>query len=190
MGDNRQSASVLAFGRNLRLGKLVVLYSLMGCFLGVFFGPTLAWSTPYQEMRTHLAPVSDRMLDTMRGGFSAGNLNVSFGIQSVSIINGQVFEQLNLNGVSNSSGTHFTSSSFQITPLSQNALGTLVNIVSSGINNAVSNAVTQTQGIVTVIQNTHNNVTMQFQTQVNMGLQNITSMVQTTSMNNRLVFLH
>lgn len=188
MDENRRARLLATLGKTLNLRKTMVKWILAG---GVFFlgmNVSMAWASPFHAEQ--LVPVSDRVLDHMRGGFSSGPLNVTFGIQSLSMVNGQLIEQLNLNGSSGNSGTHFASSTFQITPLSGNSLGTLVQVYGSQISNGVSNALTQTKGIVNVIQNTQSNVSMKFQTSLSMTFNNVASMVQTVGMNNRLLSLH
>lgn len=184
----------LARVQNLRIDKSVLRWILIGgIFAAISSHVPPAWASPsphFGGFGPKFAPVSDRTLDKMRGGFSIGSLNVTFGIQSVSIINGQVFEQLNVNGFANQLGTRITSSTFSITPLSQNALGTIIRLVQNGAGNTVSNGILKSQGLVTVIQNTQSNVKMQFATQLNMSFQNIGTMVQTMGMNNRLLMLH
>lgn len=66
------------------------------------FSSQPSWSRSIERMSTHSQPVSDTLLNQMRGGFAFGGMDFSFGIQSSTFVNGTLMVNTTLQSIGNS----------------------------------------------------------------------------------------
>ncbi|MHB1287334.1 MAG: hypothetical protein ACYCYP_12435 [Leptospirales bacterium] len=87
-----------ATGRTM--GRMLFLSTFVLSVL--VFSTQPSWSRSIERMSPHSQPVSDTLLNQMRGGFAFGGMDFSFGIQSSTFVNGTLMVNTTLQSIGNS----------------------------------------------------------------------------------------
>lgn len=115
----------------------------------------------------HMATVSDADLNEMRGGFIAGGLNISFGVDVLSMVNGTPVIQYS-----------FTDANLPGAPVVPGGLQHIIannglqNVIQVGDGNQIINSFAGFEGMLTVIQNTLDNTVIQHLSTITIDISN------------------
>ncbi len=115
----------------------------------------------------NMATVSDADLNDMRGGFIAGGLNISFGIDVLSMVNGTPVIQYS-----------FTDANLPGAPIVPGGLQHIIansglqNVIQVGEGNQIINSFAGFEGMLTVIQNTLDNTVIQHLSTITIDISN------------------
>lgn len=113
----------------------------------------------------HIATVSDQDLAEMRGGFIAGGLNISFGIDVLSMVNGTPVIQYSFTDA-NLPGAPVVPAGLQHI-IANNGLQTIIQV---GPGNQIINSFSGFEGMLTVIQNTLDNTIIQHLSMITLNI--------------------
>ena len=141
---------------------LLLVHEAAAAAIGNDFGG-FAGDNPFANLET----VSDADLAGMRGGFSMGGLNISFGVEVLSMVNGTPVLQYS-----------FTDQNLPGAPLAPAGLqhilanNGLQNIIQVGPGNEILNSFSGFEGMLTVIQNTLDNTLIQHFSTITINISN------------------